>query len=122
MALTTLTLLLQAKDEASQNLEAVNQKAGGANVGMLAIGGAAAAAGVAVIGFASEAVNAYGDFDKAITNINARVDLTGDELDGISDKAKQMGIETAFSATDAANAMLQLVTTGSTVEETMVLV
>ncbi|MYE57984.1 MAG: phage tail tape measure protein [Alphaproteobacteria bacterium] len=122
MALTTLTLLLQAKDEASQNLEAVNQKAGGANVGMLAIGGAAAAAGVAVIGFASEAVNAYGDFDKAITNINARVDLTGDELDGISDKAKQMGIETAFSATDAANAMLQLVTTGSSVEETMVLV
>jgi len=122
MALTTLTLLLKAKDEASQTLDDVGKQGVGVNAGMLALGGAAAAAGVAVVGFASEAVNAYGDFEKAITNINARVDLTGDELDGIRDKAKQMGIETAFSATDAANAMLQLVTTGSSVEETMVLV
>lgn len=57
-----------------------------------------AAAGIA-------AVKTAADFDSAMSKVAAVSGATGDELDALRDKAREMGAKTKFSASEAAEAM-----------------
>lgn len=59
------------------------------------------------------------DFEGIMAEIGARAGLTADELDQVSAFALQMGADTAFSGQEAADALLQLMTSGQSVEEAM---
>ena len=57
------------------------------------------------------------DFDTVFNEISARTGITGDELDGLKEKALQWGADTVFSGQQVGDAFLQLLTTGMDVPE-----
>lgn len=122
MANSEITLRLNAEGDAEQKLGSLDKSLGGIDLKTAALAGGMVAAGAAVAKFVSDGVAAYADFDSAISEINARTQLTDDELSKVTETAKQLGIESAFSATDAANAMLDLITSGSNAAEAIALV
>lgn len=61
------------------------------------------------------------DFENSMAEIQARTGLTAEEMDNVSKFALKMGADTAFSGQQAADAMLQLLTSGSSVEEAFTL-
>lgn len=116
---TQVALKMNATGNAARELGKIDSKLGGIDLKMASIVAGAAAVAAGVAKFVSDGIAAYSEFDTAITEINARTSLTNEELDQVAETAKRMGIETAFSATDAANSMLQLITSGSDAAEAM---
>jgi TP901 family phage tail tape measure protein len=108
--------LTSGLNTANNSVAGFSQKTAGqmASVG-IAITAAAAPFGV----FAAAGIQAAADFDSAMADISARTGLVGDDLKLISDYALQMGADTAFSAQQASDAMLQLMTSGQSAEEAM---
>ena len=132
---TKIDIAIRAKDQASDNISKIDKSFGALgdnsaasasklneNVGLSVLKFTALydiglkAAG-AVAGALGQGIQVAADFEAAITDIAARVELTDAELEQVSDTAKQLGINSQFSATEAADAMLQLVTSGSTAAE-----
>jgi TP901 family phage tail tape measure protein len=72
-----------------------------------------------VTAFAAQGILAFADFDEALNEIEVRTGATGEVMDLVKAKALEMGETTAFSATDAANAMLQMLSSGYDLEQTM---
>lgn len=58
-------------------------------------------------------------FDSALSEISARTGVVGDDLAEVERLALQMGAATKFSATDAANGMLELMASGDSLEQAM---
>jgi len=72
-----------------------------------------------VTDFLTSGINVAGDFESAMNEVAARTGLAGDEIATVRDLALQMGSDTAFSAQQAADAMLQLLSSGQSVEDAM---
>lgn len=89
--------------------------------------GAAAKAGAAAIGaattatvaFAKSAVDVGAGFDASMSQVAATMGVTTDEIGELRDFARQMGAETAFSATDAADALNYMALAGYYAETSM---
>lgn len=62
-------------------------------------------------------VNTASNFDDTLTELSVRTGTYGEDLERIRQKALQLGTDTAFSAQEALDAFLNLVTSGATVEE-----
>jgi len=62
--------------------------------------------------FGGFGLKAASDFDSLFTQISARTGIVGDELEGLKDMALQWGASTVFSAQQAGDAFLQLLTSG----------
>ena len=60
---------------------------------------------VPVMAAGTAAVKTAADFDAAMSKVAAVSGATGDELDALRDKAREMGAKTKFSASEAADAM-----------------
>lgn len=77
--------------------------------GLAKVGKAAAAAGVAIGGLGTAAALSIGktgaDFEEAITSVGAVGLQTRDQIKDLEDEALRLGATTAFTATQAANAM-----------------
>lgn len=73
-----------------------------------------------VTGFVTQGIFAFSRFQDVMAEISARTGLVGDDLEKIRQAALQMGADTSFSATQAAQAFLQLTSSGQTVEEALV--
>ena len=74
---------------------------------------ASAAAVVALIGTMSTAAIKVGaDFEEGMSKVAAISGSTGEELDALSEKAKEMGAKTKFSATEASEAMQYMAMAG----------
>ncbi|MEQ8673304.1 MAG: phage tail tape measure protein [Aggregatilineales bacterium] len=73
-----------------------------------------------VTAFVAQGVGAFASFDAILSEISARTGATAEEMDAVRLKAMEMGRDTAFSATDAADAMLQLLSSGYDLRETMI--
>lgn len=63
------------------------------------------AAGTAVAGATAAAVKVGSNFEAAMSSVASISGATGSDFTALETKAKQMGATTAFSATEAANAM-----------------
>lgn len=70
-----------------------------------------------VTDFLRSGVDVAADFEMAMAEIGARTGITGDELARVQEIALQMGADTAFSAQQAADAFLQLLSSGQSLEE-----
>ena len=62
-------------------------------------------ASLAVAGLGTAAVKTAADFDASMSKVAAVSGATGDDLDALRDKAREMGAKTKFSASEAADAM-----------------
>lgn len=70
-----------------------------------------------MLAFGATGLRTASDFDAAMTMISARTGLVGDDLQEIADYAQQMGADTVFSSQQAADAFLELLSSGSSTEE-----
>ncbi len=71
----------------------------------------------AVTGIAAAAVKTAADFDTSMSNVAAISGATGAELEALRDKAKEMGSQTKFSASESADAMSYMAMAGWKTED-----
>lgn len=82
-------------------------------------GVAIAGASTAVVAFGKESIEAGMSFDKAISQVASTMGVTVDEIGDLEKFAKQMGSETAFSATQSAEALNYMALAGYDAETSM---
>lgn len=82
-------------------------------------GGAMSTLTAPLMALGATGLRSFAQFDSTLTEISARTGVVGDELAAISEYAMQMGADTVFSSQDAANAMLDLLSSGQTLEQAM---
>jgi TP901 family phage tail tape measure protein len=75
------------------------------------------AAALSAVGYAG--IGAASNFDSSMAEISARTGIVGTQLQQISDFALQMGADTSFSAQQAADGFLQLLSSGQSAEQAM---
>lgn len=81
---------------------------------------AATGVGVAALGaFAVSSVKTGAEFDKAMSQVAATMGVTVDEIGNLRDFAQQMGASTAFSATQAADALNYMALAGYDADKSM---
>ena len=85
-------------DEAGKKIEAFGDS-------VTDVGNAIMPASMAVTGLGAAAVKTAADFDTSMSKVAAVSGATGDDLDALRDKAREMGAKTKFSASEAADAM-----------------
>ena len=74
-------------------------------------------ASMAVAGLGAAAVKTATDFDAGMSKVAAISGATGDDLDALRDKAREMGAKTKFSASEAASAMEYMAMAGWKTED-----
>ncbi len=72
-----------------------------------------------ILAFGVSGVRAAARFEDALVEVQARAGLTEEQLEAVRVKALEIGRDTAFSAGQGAEAFLQLITSGQSVEEAM---
>ena len=72
---------------------------------------------MAVAGLGAAAVKTAADFDAGMSKVAAISGATGDDLDALRDKAREMGAKTKFSASEAAAAMEYMAMAGWKTED-----
>lgn len=98
-------------DDSALNTGLNNAKTAISNIGSVASGltatiaGAVGAGSTAVIAFGKSAVDAGKDFDTSMSQVAATMGTTVDDIQELSDFAQKMGATTAFSASQAADAL-----------------
>lgn len=83
------------------------------------VGGAVVEAGKALVGFAADSVQTGQTFDKSMAQVAATMGLTVDEIGELRDFAQEMGASTAFSASQAADALNYMALAGYDAETAM---
>ena len=96
-AATTSTTLAKI-DEAGGKMEKLGNSITGAGKTLMPVSTAVGGLGIA-------AVKTAADFDSAMSQVAAVSGATGDDLQALRDKAREMGEKTKFSASEAADAM-----------------
>lgn len=84
-------------------------------VGVAAIGAATTAA----VGFAAASVKTGASFDSSMSQVAATMGTTVDKIQDLRDFAQEMGAKTAFSATEAADALNYMALAGYDAEKSM---
>lgn len=105
---------LRGFDTQMQSVEQRISRFGGQ---MQSVGAGMLALTAPLVGFAAAGIRVASQFDDAMAEISARAGIVGEDLQRISDFALQMGADTAFSANQAADAFLQLLTSGQSTEQ-----
>lgn len=96
---------LQQISAAGDKFQEVGQKIEGVGKKLLPVT-------AAVAGIGAAAVKTTADFDESMSNVSAISGATGEEFDQLRDKAREMGAETKFSASEAADAMSYMAMAG----------
>lgn len=93
-------------------MQSAGEKLSAMGDALMPISAAAAAIGVA-------AVKTTADFDSSMSKVSAISGATGKDFDALRDKAREMGAETKFSASEAADAFTFMAMAGWKTEEMM---
>lgn len=102
-----------------QDLDDVKGKGTSAGAALKKTGDAMGVAGLAVTAGIGLAIKATANFEKSISGIGAVTGATGGQLDQVRTKALQLGRDTAFSASQAADAMGELAKAGISLPDIM---
>ena len=94
----TTSAKLSNIDQVGKKMEAVGDSISG-------VGQKLMPATIAVAGLGTAAVKTAADFDAGMSKVAAISGATGDDLQALRDKAREMGAKTKFSASEAASAM-----------------
>lgn len=87
--------------------------------GMKVVGAAVGAATTAVAGFAASSIEVGKSFDASMSQVAATMGVTTDEIGELRDFAMDMGAKTAFSATQAAEALNYMALAGYDADKSM---
>lgn len=93
-------------------MQSAGEKLSAMGDALMPLSAAAAAIGVA-------AVKTTADFDSSMSKVSAISGATGKDFDALRDKAREMGAETKFSASEAADAFTYMAMAGWKTEEMM---
>jgi len=130
----SLTALLSLDDSGfqrgMQNAESTIQRAGGGMRGLgtslqsvgsslTSVGGQFALATAPIAAFGVAGVAVASQYQNALTEIQVRAGLTVEELDAIRETTLRLGQETQYGPGQAAEAFLQLMTSGYSAEQAM---
>ncbi|TXH45980.1 MAG: phage tail tape measure protein, partial [Desulfurellales bacterium] len=122
--IASLFAVLEADDRLSAELDSADKKIVGLGkridkIGdqMMATGGKLTTLTEPLRRFGLDGINVASDFEAAMKEISARTGVVGEDLESIRQLALQMGSDTVFSAQDAADAFLQLLSSGQSAEE-----
>jgi TP901 family phage tail tape measure protein len=105
--------------EAAQDIDGLKGNSEKALKGLNTLGNTAGAAGALIAGGFAVGVNAAANFEERVSAISAVSGATGSELDGLRQKALDLGKDTKYSATEAASAIEELVKSGLSVDEVL---
>ncbi len=111
----------KTESEISSKLDAISGKLG-QSLGYQVfkdIGSAAIKAGEAMVGFAADSVKVGAEFDSSMAQVAATMGVTVDEVQELRDFAREMGASTAFSASEAADALNYMALAGYDAEKSM---
>ena len=97
-------------DEAGKKIEAFGDSVTG-------VGQKIMPTSLAVAGLGTAAVKTAADFDESMSKVAAVSGATGDDLDALREKAREMGAKTKFSASEAADAMNYMAMAGWKTED-----
>ena len=118
MNLFELFVKIGVDDQASEKLSSLSSKLGSGLKTAAKVGAAAVTAvgsGIAALG--TYAAKVGGDFEAQMSKVSAISGATGDDLQALEDKAKQLGIDTKFSATEAGQAFEYMAMAGWKTEQ-----
>lgn len=122
MALTAAKLQVEAgyKDTgANRGLDNLDHKIHGTEVGLKALGVAALGAGATLGAAFAATVLPAAEFEKTMSGVKAVSGATGEEMKQLSALALQLGKDTVFSASEAAQGLEELVKGGISVQDVM---
>jgi TP901 family phage tail tape measure protein len=102
---------------AKKSLESVDKSTQSLNKGFEKIRNVSGGASIAIAAGLAFAANKAIDFQKQISAIGAVSGATGEQLTALRKKALQLGADTTFSASEAANAMEELAKAGVGVDD-----
>ena len=97
----------------------LTKAASAAGAALKAVGASIAAAAAATLKFAKDSVEAGADFDSSMSQVAATMGVTTDEIQNLRDYAQEMGSKTAFSASQAADALNYMALAGYDAETSM---
>lgn len=113
------TTLVNVRTNTPAALGGIKSKLSGVASGML-MNTSVQMAGAAGIGFGIyDAIKSYADFEKEMSAVKAISGATGAEFDMLTEKARQMGADTKFSATESAQAFEYMAMAGWKTEDMM---
>ena len=92
---------------------------GFAKTAVAGIGAAVVAVGAGIVKFSADAVGVGSAFDKSMSQVAATMGVTADQIGNLRDFAMEMGATTAFSATEAAEALNYMALAGYDAETSM---
>ena len=92
---------------------------GFAKAAVLGVGAAVAAVGAGIVSFGKDAIGAGSQFDTSMSQVAATMGTTVDQIQDLSNFAMEMGATTAFSATEAADALNYMALAGYDAETSM---
>jgi TP901 family phage tail tape measure protein len=113
------TGLNQAKTEFNNFISATGSMIQGLGSQMAGFGAALTGFTLPVSIVAGVGLKAASDFDSVMTEIQARTGLTVEAMEQVRQTALQLGADTSFSTQQAADAFLNLLTAGLSVEEAL---
>ena len=90
-----------------------------AKTAVVGIGAAVAAVGAGMVAFAKDSIGVGSQFDASMSQVAATMGTTVDQIQDLSDFAMEMGATTAFSATEAADALNYMALAGYDAETSM---
>ena len=105
--------------EAETDLEGLKKSGSNVDTTMKNTGKNFTRAGLAITAGLGLAVNTAASFEQRLSAVQAVSGATSSEMDKISSKALQLGKDTAFSASESAQAMEELVKAGLTVDDVL---
>lgn len=114
----SLTNLLSGEAE-SAGKESGGTLSSAIKTGLKAAGAGTLAASGAVVAFGKSAVEAGMQFDSSMSQVAATMGLTVDDIGELREYAQEMGASTAFSASQAADALNYMALAGYTADQSM---
>lgn len=106
-------------DQATRGLGQVSDKATSSDEAIRKTGTGFVVAGAAIAGGLAVAINSAANFEKGLSGIESVSGATTAEMEAVRAKALQLGADTAYSASDAAAAMEELVKAGLSIPDVM---
>lgn len=111
------TIKINTELDSSKAQSAMAKFSGTAKNALKGITVAAGAAGTAITAMAGYAVKVGSDFEAGMSKVSAISGAAGADFEKLSDKAKEMGAKTKFSATEAASAFEYMAMAGWKTED-----
>lgn len=105
--------------QAQRDLDGLSSKTSRGEAALQSAAGTMGKAGLVIAGGIALAVKSAADFEQRLSAIEAVSGATESQMDAVSAKALQLGKDTAFSATESASAMEELIKAGLTVDEVL---